>query len=129
ETRAAIAGSDEIRAVGAVMVDARSSQGLASVVAGAGAGGFGGAGSANLGLFAGTTEARISDSSVVAEDVSVDSHAASRLFTSAGGAATSVDARAGAFAITVDRGVSRAYIARSDIMADGRVAVDAQTDT
>src|SRR5690606_25815484 len=63
------------------------------------------------------------------EDVSVDSHAASRLFTSAGGAATSVDARAGAFAITVDRGVSRAYIARSDIMADGRVAVDAQTDT
>ena len=110
-------------------VDARSSQGLASVVAGAGAGGVGGAGSANLAIITGQTEARLQNSTVYSGDVSVGTHTLGCLFTSAGSAAGAVNAVAGAFAIIVDQGVSRASIDGSTVRAAGQVTVDAESDT
>ena len=129
DTLARIEGGGDLRATDGIVVDARSSQGSASVVAGAAAGGFGGAGSANMALILGTTEARIRGRAVYAGDVSVHAHSIGRLFTSAGGAAAGVTAVAGAFAVAVDQGTSRALIENAYVETTGQVSVDAQSDT
>ncbi|WP_210546544.1 leukotoxin LktA family filamentous adhesin [Rhodoferax sp. PAMC 29310] len=130
-TLAEVRDSAYVKAAGAVVVKARSSNSVAQIVIGAAGGAVAGvAGSGGVALVEGETVARVDSSTIEAGSVSVLADGANRINLIAGSAGVSAALGVGlSFTTNVSGSVVRALLTDSLIRADGAVLVHADNTT
>ena len=124
-TQAYITNSPDVNAVGAITVDAQSTQGASSLAVSAAGGAVAVVGTASVGVFDSTTEAYLTSNTIDTGSLIVNADHSSNFFTAVGGVTIGGGAVSASVAVVSDDSTNRAYIDSSTVGTKGAINVQA----